>query len=203
MTEIPEKRVARVRPASHEDLLAIDAMNRENLQENYDMPTYQKWFENAPDLFFVAEIKLTERDIESLSTEIKDMLKKNEKKDEDLWMKVGYVFAQPDEKQGRSSIHVYSFAIRPEYRRQKLGKLLMDYLHDTLRKQGGVNTCHLHVRVDNSVAIHLYKQLGYKKKNIRVKYYKDGTNAFTMERNFMQDLSESDWQNLFAKLSKK
>lgn len=197
---VVSKRVARVRNASREDLLAIDAINRECLQENYDKKTYDAWYSIAPDLFFIAEVKLTEEDIQLLDSEVKEKLGPEQK---DLWMKVGYIFAQPDEKQGFKNIHVYSFAIRPAYRRQKLGKMLMETLHETLRKRGGVNTSHLHVRVDNAPAIQLYKKLGYKKENIRAKYYKDGTNAYTMVRHFIQDMTDADWQNLFAKLSKK
>jgi ribosomal protein S18 acetylase RimI-like enzyme len=197
MEEKSVARQARIRNAVAQDLPAIDAMNRESLQENYEMHHYQKWFQNSPDLFFIAEIEVTKQDLEQIPEEVTSKLDVTQTN----WMKVGYIFAQPSD-HTRKNVHVYSFAVRTPYRKMKFGTLLMDHLHKYLLQKGETNTIDLNVRVDNHVAIAFYKKMGYKKTGRRSKYYSDGTDAFIMTHKFLNDLGEAEWKKIFARLSR-
>ena len=78
----------------------------------------------------------------------------------------GYVGAQTAG--GESDI--MNLAVAPEYRRQGIGRLLMQEMEQALgeRKPEAVS---LEVRVSNRPAISLYESLGYRQVGLRPKYY--------------------------------
>ena len=76
---------------------------------------------------------------------------------------------------------VGSIAVLPEYRRQGLGRQLMEILFQTCRELCVPDT-YLEVRVSNSAAIGLYESLGFNTDGLRKKYYQDGEDAYTMAR---------------------
>ncbi|MBE3102366.1 MAG: ribosomal protein S18-alanine N-acetyltransferase [Firmicutes bacterium] len=66
--------------------------------------------------------------------------------------------------------HITNIAVHPDYRRQSLGRLIMQTL---MREAARVNIerMTLEVRVSNSPAIHLYTLLGFEEGGIRKGYY--------------------------------
>lgn len=74
-----------------------------------------------------------------------------------------------------SIIHLY---VEKNNRHKKIASLLLDY---TISNSTEFENIILEVRVDNIVAINLYKKFDFKIINIRRKYY-NGTDAYVMER---------------------
>jgi [ribosomal protein S18]-alanine N-acetyltransferase len=68
-------------------------------------------------------------------------------------------------------------AVDPVERRQGLGQALVEAGLERLRKAGGIEVCHLEVRVDNHPAIAVYEALGFAPTGRRRGYYRDGTDA--------------------------
>lgn len=68
--------------------------------------------------------------------------------------------------------HITNIAVKPAYRRQGIGELLMTYFfaQAQLRKIDAVT---LEVRVTNYSAQNLYRKLGFKEMGVRPKYYQD------------------------------
>lgn len=68
--------------------------------------------------------------------------------------------------------HITTLAVKPETRKQGLGKLLMEELLKRSVQQGA--TCStLEVRVGNVAAITLYRKIGFVESGIRKDYYPD------------------------------
>lgn len=83
--------------------------------------------------------------------------------------------------------HITNIAIRPEYRRLGLGKALLIYVME-LATLAGAKKMTLEVRVTNTIAQNLYKQLGFEITGVRPRYYSDNNeDAYIM------------WVNLDAK----
>lgn len=74
---------------------------------------------------------------------------------------------------------VSTVGVSPKFRNQGVGSSLMTAIEKFTRRP----TIHLCVRLSNLNAIHLYEKLGYKRKEIRRKYYADGEDAFVMMKN--------------------
>lgn len=68
--------------------------------------------------------------------------------------------------------HITNVAIEPEYRGNNLGELLMRGLMQLAFSRNALNMT-LEVRVSNTVAIKLYKKLGFIESGIRPGYYVD------------------------------
>lgn len=66
--------------------------------------------------------------------------------------------------------HILNICVRPELRRQGLGRRLLDYLMDEARGFGA-ETMLLEVRVSNAAAIHMYRQAGFNEIGSRPNYY--------------------------------
>lgn len=80
---------------------------------------------------------------------------------------------------GTSLARIYSLAVLPEYRQQKVaGKLMQEAEHAALA--AGRSFIRLEVRVDNPTAIMLYTKLGYHQFDIVSDYYADHANALRM-----------------------
>lgn len=87
---------------------------------------------------------------------------------------VGYAIACPED---RGRLHLYSIAVREEYRERGIGKKLLRTIIEKARKTG-FREIYLEVRVDNLPAIKLYEKMGFKRKGLLEKYYSDGTDAY-------------------------
>ena len=70
--------------------------------------------------------------------------------------------------------HVVTFAIHPDYRRQGLGKRLLEALIDRCRSTG-LERMTLEVRRSNTLAQGLYERFGFEKVAIQPQYYHDNS----------------------------
>lgn len=89
---------------------------------------------------------------------------------------IGYVAAHIEDFEGGRVGHVYSIAVRPEYRRRGIGSKLLTALEEDLRRRK-VKACYLEARKSNSAAINLYLKHGYKIFETLRGYYIDGEDA--------------------------
>ncbi len=78
--------------------------------------------------------------------------------------------------------HIISIAVRPEFRRRGVGRVLMEEVLRRLKEVYGAEEVYLEVRVSNEAAIKLYEKLGFKKVKILRHYYADGEDAYLMAR---------------------
>ena len=79
--------------------------------------------------------------------------------------------------------HITNLAVRPELRRQGVGKSLVGHLLEHAAARGCVRAT-LEVRPSNSVAIKLYEGFGFTPVALRPKYYLDnGEDALIMWKN--------------------
>jgi [ribosomal protein S18]-alanine N-acetyltransferase len=76
--------------------------------------------------------------------------------------------------------HVTTFAVLPEWRRQRIGSRLLIQLLD-LGTRLGARTATLEVRLSNDAARRLYERFGFRPVGIRAHYYSDnGEDALIM-----------------------
>lgn len=75
---------------------------------------------------------------------------------------------------------VISVAVHPDFRGQGLGRKLMQRLLDLIHRQGGAKVW-LMVRADNTVAINLYRSMGFRRVRRVPAYYMDGQDAIRMK----------------------
>jgi len=78
--------------------------------------------------------------------------------------------------------HVLSLAVMPTHRTLGIATKLMNATHDAMKQQFGAMRSLLHVRVDNPVALHLYRVLGYEIHTVRENYYADKEDGYEMVR---------------------
>ncbi|MDY6765021.1 MAG: ribosomal protein S18-alanine N-acetyltransferase [Halobacteria archaeon] len=76
---------------------------------------------------------------------------------------------------------VMSLGVRKEYRRQGIGRALMEELLDVFRNKD-ISNVELEVRVSNTAAQELYESLGFTKERRRDSYYSDGEDAYVMQK---------------------
>ncbi len=80
--------------------------------------------------------------------------------------------------------HITNIAVHPEFRKNKVGSILMERLLDAAVKEG-VTAVTLEVRKSNIAAQNLYKKFGFKVAGIRKGYYADnGEDALIMWKYF-------------------
>ncbi len=77
-------------------------------------------------------------------------------------------------------IEISDFLVEEEFRDQKIGSKLLEYLINYAKDNHFVNIT-LEVKKDNNRAIHLYQKYGFKEVAIRSKYY-DGVDGILMEK---------------------
>ena len=87
---------------------------------------------------------------------------------------VGYCVAA---EKGRSA-HLISIGVLPEYRRQGFATALIERLIANLNPK--TRELRLEVRQDNTEAIMLYQELGFKNVELIESYYEDGSTAVKM-----------------------
>jgi len=91
---------------------------------------------------------------------------------------VGYIMGTIED---NVEAHVTSIAVAESSRGEKIGqRLLLHFLASAKNRK--LKSCSLQVRVDNAVAIHIYKQLKFQPIREIEKYYSDGTSAYFMRR---------------------
>lgn len=79
-------------------------------------------------------------------------------------------------------MHILNLAIHSEFRRQGLGKKLIEYAVN-LAQTRGIRWATLEVRQSNHPAITLYKKMGFKSVRLRPRYYIDNReDALVMEK---------------------
>ncbi len=66
--------------------------------------------------------------------------------------------------------HINNFAVHPDFRRMKLGTMLMSKIFE-IGSNFGVNLYYLEVRISNESAINLYKKHGFIEAGVRRGYY--------------------------------
>ncbi len=77
-------------------------------------------------------------------------------------------------------MELHTFAVRPDLRRRRIGRRLLDFMVGQAR-QAGVKRIFLQVRPTNSPARALYEKLGFATVGIRRRYYRDNDeDAFVM-----------------------
>jgi [ribosomal protein S18]-alanine N-acetyltransferase len=78
----------------------------------------------------------------------------------------------------RRTPKLYSLAVAPQFQHQGLAMALLHALHQPLNAQKSV----LEVRTTNTGAIALYEKYGYRIHNTLHGFYKDGKDAYMMQR---------------------
>lgn len=89
---------------------------------------------------------------------------------------VGFVFVLVNED---GSAHLTTIGVAPEHRRRQLANRLLVIVEDALRRRSVV-TIVLEVRVSNTVAQDLYRNLGYTVVQRLAKYYNNGEDCYLM-----------------------
>jgi ribosomal-protein-alanine N-acetyltransferase len=75
--------------------------------------------------------------------------------------------------------HILSIAVLEELRGQGLGRHLLTYFLNSIRKLG-YQSVKLEVNIDNHKAIKLYEEFNFKIESKIRKYYQDGSDAYLM-----------------------
>lgn len=81
---------------------------------------------------------------------------------------VGYVGSQTV----LDGADMMNLAVLPQYRKQGVGRTLVNQLVDQLQKRGAISLA-LEVRQSNTPAISLYKKLGFVQVGLRPNYYRN------------------------------
>jgi [ribosomal protein S18]-alanine N-acetyltransferase len=88
---------------------------------------------------------------------------------------VGFIFITVQDGTG----HITTIGVAPEHRRRGLARQMLKVAEDKLRLRGIATIC-LEVRVSNSSAQSLYRELDYAVMQRLVKYYSNGEDGFLM-----------------------
>ena len=94
---------------------------------------------------------------------------------------IGYVIARREFRENEIIGHVIAIAVHPEHRRKGIGRKLMETVLQEFKKLG-VKKVYLEVRVNNLPALRLYEKLGFKIVEYIPAYYRDGEDAFVLEK---------------------
>lgn len=91
---------------------------------------------------------------------------------------VGYIlgYVKPDK-----SGSIKTLAVAPDYRRQGIGKKLVNFIIQKLKKKG-IKEIFLHTRIKNRVASSFYKKLGFRTIKIIKRYFQNGEDAYLMRK---------------------
>ena len=144
----------KIRRFKLDDIEDVMRINRVFLPENYPEFFFRDIYRNCPEAFLVATV------------------------DDKV---VGYIMCRIESSylfRKGSKGHVISLAVADKYRRQGIGKTLLKSAIEVLKKK--VNYIYLEVRVSNTPAINLYKNLGFRIERRLYSYYQDGEDAYLM-----------------------
>merc|ERR1711933_520017 len=156
-----------IRPATVDDLLAMQACNLCCLPENYQMKYYFYHMGSWPQLLYVAE----------------DYNKKI----------VGYVLAKMEEDSAEVHGHITSLAVLRSHRKLGLASKLMRAAMAAMEETFSAEHVSLHVRVTNRAAFTLYSEtLGFEIHDVEPQYYADKEDAYDMRKMFETGLKKQE-----------
>ena len=89
---------------------------------------------------------------------------------------VGFIFVLVNED---GSAHLTTIGVAPEHRRRQLANRLLAHVEESLRRRS-ILTVVLEVRISNTVAQDLYRNLGYTVVQRLIKYYNNGEDCYLM-----------------------
>lgn len=96
----------------------------------------------------------------------------------------GFILAGPGIRSGRRYSHVITIDVAPEWRRQGIGRMLIEALERRVAAQG-ITRLLLEVAERNVSAYAFYSRLGFVETGLRMaNYYPDGDGAIEMEKKF-------------------
>ncbi|CDO94247.1 unnamed protein product [Kluyveromyces dobzhanskii CBS 2104] len=200
-----------IRPATIDDILAMQNANLHNLPENYMLKYYMYHVLSWPEASFVAT---TTNEVD----DIMDQLVEEEEIDDKLSLPkepkldpsyiahsgeklVGYVLAKmnddPDSQDTEPNGHITSLSVMRTYRRMGIAEKLMRQALFALCEVHKAKYVSLHVRQSNRAALHLYRDtLAFEVLSVESSYYQDGEDAYAMEKRLALDqLLPSKFQN--------
>ncbi|OYT28039.1 MAG: ribosomal-protein-alanine N-acetyltransferase [Thermofilum sp. ex4484_82] len=148
-----------IREFKPSDLETVLLINKTCLPENYPAYFFMQHHVNFPKSFLVAEND--EKIVGYVMCRVEHGLLHTKK----IWGKKG---------------HIISIAVIPEERHKGIGKALMKKALEALKNVYKVDEYYLEVRVTNTVAINLYRKLGFSIVKRLKGYYLDGEDAFLM-----------------------
>lgn len=149
-----------------EYLPKVIEINEKVLPENYPFYFYELLYKNYPKSFLIAKIE--EKIVGYVMCRVEHSFRMG-------------VFLPHFSKIG----HVVSIGILPEYRRLGIGTSLMEKAMDALKTHYFCDYIYLEVRVSNIPAIKFYEKLGFKINRVIKGYYKDGEDAYVMDKNIV------------------
>uniref|UniRef100_A0A7C1P179 GNAT family N-acetyltransferase n=1 Tax=Thermofilum pendens TaxID=2269 RepID=A0A7C1P179_THEPE len=84
------------------------------------------------------------------------------------------------EQEGKALVgYVHSIAVDPAFRRQGVGRALMEETFRRLRSLG-ISEVKLDVSVNNEVGLRFWRSLGFEPIGVKKRYYADGSDALVM-----------------------
>lgn len=194
---LPQTQNIQLRLATRADIPQISHVNTLNLPENYNSQFYCSHLRQWPDLALVAEDISSDsnpRGTLGVSDQDRNLFNFGPNRMNSEPKIVAYVLGKIETRpvidynnpmSGESRMeylgHVTSIAVMDSCRRLGLAKSLMTQLHHHLQHQG-VQSCGLHVRVNNRAACRLYQDDGYEIAQIIPSYYQDGEDAYYMRK---------------------
>jgi len=148
-----------LRPFNPQDLSAVIEINRVCLPENYSPYFFMEVFKSCPEAFIVAET----------SAKVAGY----------IMCRVEFGFSDTRRFRMARKGHIVSVAVLPEYRRQGIGRELVEAALRALAGNGA-EECFLEVRTVNEEAVRLYKQMTFEITRTITHYYHDGADAYLM-----------------------
>lgn len=146
-----------------EDLQSVMSINLKCLPENYSSQFFIELYESFPKTFIVAEAAA--QIIGYIMCRIETGISE---------------FKRPIFGIARKG-HIVSIAVLPEYRRQGVGKEVINQATRGMAEYGATE-CYLEVRTTNEPAVNLYKKLGFEIVRRISGYYYDGADAYVLAR---------------------
>ncbi|NVM02800.1 MAG: GNAT family N-acetyltransferase [Candidatus Helarchaeota archaeon] len=140
------------REYTRKDYEQVEAVNSATLRVSFSY-LYSIYHKKHPDLFLVVEDGLENKIIAFILVDINGG---DVKKDSAL---------------------VYAIGVLENYRRQGIGKLLVNQLIKNLKKHPNIKELYLHVQESNTVAFKFYEKLGFQFSKTIKQFYSWGENA--------------------------
>ncbi len=94
---------------------------------------------------------------------------------------IGFVIG--DRRSRRQLGWVASICVHPHYRRRGIGRRLLEDCERLM----GTRRVRLTLRVSNTAALELYRQMGYVKFDVWRRYYQDGEDGLVMEKDLSRE----------------
>ncbi len=148
-----------IRRAEASDLISVMEINLKTLPEHYSDYFYESLLAEIPEAFIVAEI--SDKRVGYIMCKVEHGFSN--------FKKLGFV------KKG----HMVSVAVEDRYRKQGIGKILVEESINGVRAKG-CDEFYLEVRCSNTDAIRLYEELGFIIRQRLNTYYRDGEDGYLM-----------------------